>query len=56
MMREVRPALRSALSAMKPRPTILIVDLFGTESMPIADEFDMLKYIYIASNVWFLAL
>lgn len=56
IMREARPAIRSAISASKPRPTVLIVDLFGTESIPIADEFDMLKYVYVASNAWFLAL
>uniref|UniRef100_A0A2N9EFL6 Glycosyltransferase n=1 Tax=Fagus sylvatica TaxID=28930 RepID=A0A2N9EFL6_FAGSY len=56
MMREVRSSLRSAISAMKQRPTVLIVDLFGTESLSIGDEFDMLKYLYCASNAWFLAL
>jgi coniferyl-alcohol glucosyltransferase len=56
MMREARPAIRSAISALKPRPTVLIVDLFGTESFPIADELDMLKYVYFPTNAWFLAL
>lgn len=56
MMREVRPAFRSSISAMKSRPTILIAELFGTEFFPIADEFKMLKYFYIASNAWFLAM
>ena len=56
MMREVRPAFRSSISAMKSRPTILIADLFGTEFFPIAYEFQMLKYVYIASNAWFLAM
>ncbi|KAM4118095.1 hypothetical protein ACB094_02G174800 [Castanea mollissima] len=36
MMREVRPNLRSSISSMKPRPTVLIVDFFGTESLPVA--------------------
>lgn len=56
MMREVRPNLRSSISSMKLRPTVLIVDFFGTESLPIADEFDMLKYVYFPSNAWFVAL
>lgn len=56
MMREVRPSLRSSISSMKRRPTVLIVDFFGTESLPIADEFDMLKYVYFPSNAWFVAL
>ncbi|BFG39060.1 hypothetical protein CerSpe_253340 [Prunus speciosa] len=39
MMREIRPAFRSAILAKdSPRPNILIVDLFGTESLPIGDE------------------
>ncbi|KAK1587694.1 hypothetical protein Q3G72_015935 [Acer saccharum] len=54
-MHESLPALRSAISGMKIRPTALIVDLFGTGAMPIADEFEMLKYVFIASNAWFLA-
>jgi coniferyl-alcohol glucosyltransferase len=56
MMREARPAIRSAISAWNPRPTLLIVDLFGTESLAIADELEMPKYVYVASNAWFLAL
>ncbi|XP_059456436.1 anthocyanidin 3-O-glucosyltransferase 5-like [Corylus avellana] len=56
MMREALPAIRSAISAWNPQPTMLIVDLFGTESLPIADELDMPKYVYVASNAWFLAL
>ncbi|KAH7566449.1 hypothetical protein ACOSP7_022940 [Xanthoceras sorbifolium] len=55
MMRESLPALRSAISAMSLRPTALIVDLFGSEAMVIADELKMLKYVFIASNAWFLS-
>lgn len=55
MMRESLPALRSSISAMKPRPIALFADLFGTEAFQIADELEMLKYLYIASNAWFLA-
>lgn len=56
MMREALPKLRSAMSMMKFRPTVLIVDLFGTEAMVIADEFNMLKYAFMTSTAWFLAL
>ncbi|KAJ0041460.1 hypothetical protein Pint_28229 [Pistacia integerrima] len=56
MMHESLPLLRSAISAMTIRPTALIVDLFGTEAMAIADEFEMLKYVFIASNAWFFAV
>ncbi|OMO84286.1 UDP-glucuronosyl/UDP-glucosyltransferase [Corchorus olitorius] len=57
MMRESLPGLRCTISSMtKSRPTALIVDLFGTEALPIADEFKMLKYVFIASNAWFLAI
>ncbi|CAK9155287.1 unnamed protein product [Ilex paraguariensis] len=56
MMRAVLPGLRSTIAAMNPRPDVLIVDLFGTEALPVADEFDMPKYVYIASTAWFTAL
>ncbi|KAK2986849.1 hypothetical protein RJ640_011074 [Escallonia rubra] len=55
MMREARPGIRSAISSMNPRPEVLIVDLFGTESFQIADEFHMLKYVYITCTAWFFA-
>ncbi|KAA8531816.1 hypothetical protein F0562_006467 [Nyssa sinensis] len=56
MMRQSISNLRSAITAMKSRPTVLIVDLFGTESLVIADEFEMLKYVYVPSNAWFVAM
>ncbi|KAJ6288501.1 hypothetical protein OIU76_024478 [Salix suchowensis] len=56
MMREALPKLRSAILAMKFCPTVLIVDLFGIEAIEIADEFNMLKYAFITSTAWFLAL
>lgn len=56
IMRTCRPSLRSSISSMKNRPSLLIVDLFGTESLSIADELDIPKYVYIASNARFLAL
>lgn len=57
MMRESLPGLRSAISSMKPfPPTALIVDLFGTKALRVADEFKMLKYVFIASNAWLLGI
>ncbi|XP_030529621.2 anthocyanidin 3-O-glucosyltransferase 5-like [Rhodamnia argentea] len=55
MMREARPAFRSALAAMESRPDVLIVDLFGTEHLCIGDELGVPKYVYVPSNAWFLA-
>lgn len=55
-MRSSLPAIRSAVSALKFRPTTLIVDIFGTEAFTVADEFRMAKYVFVASNAWFLAL
>ncbi|KAF7851547.1 hypothetical protein BT93_L3663 [Corymbia citriodora subsp. variegata] len=56
MMREAQPAFRSALMAMEAQPDVLIVDLFGTEHLCIGDELGIPKYVYIATNAWFLAL
>lgn len=56
MMRQALPSLRQAISAMRFRPTALIVDLFGTEAFAIAEELNMLKYVFITSTAWFLAL
>ncbi|KAJ9177151.1 hypothetical protein P3X46_012397 [Hevea brasiliensis] len=56
MMREIRPAFRSAVFALKFRPAAIIVDIFGTESLQVAKELGIPKYVYMASNAWFLAL
>lgn len=56
MMRETRPRIRSAISAMNHRPDALIVDLFGSELLPIAEEFCMPRYIFVTSTAWFVAL
>lgn len=56
MMREIRPAFLSALRHMAFPPTMLIVDLFGTESLPVGDELGIPKFVYVASNAWFLSL
>ncbi|GAV69188.1 UDPGT domain-containing protein [Cephalotus follicularis] len=55
MMREIKPALRSAISTLKVPPTALIVDLFGTEALVIAHEFKIPKYVFIPTHAWFIA-
>ncbi|PWA42994.1 UDP-glucuronosyl/UDP-glucosyltransferase [Artemisia annua] len=56
MMREARQSIRSAISAMTPHPHVLICDLFSSESLPIAEEFHMQKYVYVPCLPRFLAL
>ncbi|XAR73898.1 Anthocyanidin 3-O-glucosyltransferase [Bertholletia excelsa] len=56
MMRAAKPAVRSALSNMKPRPTMFVSDIFGTESFDIVDEFRVPKYVFCTSTSWFTAL
>ncbi|KAF9678360.1 hypothetical protein SADUNF_Sadunf07G0026800 [Salix dunnii] len=56
MMRETLPSLRSAILALKSPPTALIVDLFGTEAFAVAEELNMLKYVFDTSTAWFLAI
>ncbi|KAF8014257.1 hypothetical protein BT93_H0178 [Corymbia citriodora subsp. variegata] len=55
MMHEALPSLRAAISTMRARPTALVVDLFGTEALAVAEKFNMLKYVFIASTARFLA-
>ena len=55
IMREICPTLRSSISAMKLSPTALFVDIFGTPVLDVADEFHMLKYVFV-SSAWPLAL
>ncbi|XP_073128095.1 anthocyanidin 3-O-glucosyltransferase 5-like [Henckelia pumila] len=56
MMREAVPLVRSAVAAMDRRADALFVDLFGSESLQIAVEFNIPKYVYCTSTAWFLAL
>ncbi|XP_031384779.1 anthocyanidin 3-O-glucosyltransferase 5-like [Punica granatum] len=56
MMREARPAFKAALSALAVCPDVLILDLFSTEHFIIGDELRIPKFVYVASNAWFLAL
>ncbi|KAK9669932.1 hypothetical protein RND81_13G164900 [Saponaria officinalis] len=56
MVRGALPTLRSSISEMVVKPTAIIVDQFGIEAVKVlAEEFDVLKYVFIASNAWFLA-
>ncbi|KAK7368252.1 hypothetical protein VNO80_10276 [Phaseolus coccineus] len=56
VMREAKLAIRSNLSEITPRPSALIVDIFGTEAIPIARELNIISYVYVASHAWMLAL
>ncbi|KFK28349.1 hypothetical protein AALP_AA8G504500 [Arabis alpina] len=56
IMHEVVPALRSKIASMHQKPTALIVDLFGTDALCLAREFNMLTYVLIAANARFLGV
>ncbi|OMO84288.1 UDP-glucuronosyl/UDP-glucosyltransferase [Corchorus olitorius] len=56
MMLESLPFVRSEIANMEFRPTALVVDMFGTDALGIADEFNMLKFTFIASNAWFFSV
>ncbi|CAJ1978552.1 unnamed protein product [Sphenostylis stenocarpa] len=55
-MREAKPAIRSILSEITPRPSALIVDVFSTEAIQIARELKIMNYVFVASHAWMLAL
>ncbi|KAJ8431589.1 hypothetical protein Cgig2_025631 [Carnegiea gigantea] len=55
MVSAALPNLRSSIASMKIKPAALIVDLFATEAIKIAEEFNMKKYVFVASNARFLA-
>ncbi|KAI3893102.1 hypothetical protein MKX03_015672 [Papaver bracteatum] len=48
--------LKSAILALEHRPTVLIVDIFGTDAFELADELGMLKYVFITTTAMFTAL
>nr|UTO68652.1 UDP-glucosyltransferase 1 [Isatis tinctoria] len=56
MMRETIPTIRSKIEEMQHKPTALIVDLFGLDALRLGGEFNMLTYVFIASNARFVAL
>ncbi|KAK9011777.1 hypothetical protein V6N11_039859 [Hibiscus sabdariffa] len=55
-MRRSLSFLRTEISKMEILPIALVVDLFGTGALVVADEFNMLKFVLIASNAWFIAV
>ncbi|XP_057457308.1 anthocyanidin 3-O-glucosyltransferase 5-like [Lotus japonicus] len=55
-MRAAVPAIRAALSTMQLRPSAFIVDIFGTDSLPVAAELNIRKFVYVTSHAWFLSL
>ncbi|GLT70325.1 hypothetical protein SLA2020_424130 [Shorea laevis] len=55
-VREIKPALRSALSALESPPTALILHHLAFDCFEIADEFEIPKFVYVSPNAWFLAL
>ncbi|CAH2051318.1 unnamed protein product [Thlaspi arvense] len=56
-MRAMKPALRDAVKSMNRKPTVMIVDFFGTGLMSVAEDVGVRdKYVYIPSQAWFLAL
>ncbi|PRQ32673.1 putative anthocyanidin 3-O-glucosyltransferase [Rosa chinensis] len=56
IMLDARSSLRSAISAMELRPAAMIVDLFSTAVLTVAQEFHMLKYVTLVSCAWPLTL
>ncbi|KAL4601235.1 hypothetical protein ACB092_11G258400 [Castanea dentata] len=55
LMHEILPTVRSSISALKHNPTALVVDIFGTPLLEVADQFHMLKYVFV-SSAWSNAL
>ncbi|OVA18657.1 UDP-glucuronosyl/UDP-glucosyltransferase [Macleaya cordata] len=55
-VRKSLPVLKSTIMAMEHRPTVLIVDIFGTDAFDLADELGMLKYVFITTTAKFTAL
>nr|XP_004233506.1 anthocyanidin 3-O-glucosyltransferase 5 [Solanum lycopersicum] len=56
MVREALPGIRSVIASMNHRLDALIVDIFGTQILPIAQEFNIAKYVFHTTSAWALAL
>uniref|UniRef100_A0A3Q7EZ04 Uncharacterized protein n=1 Tax=Solanum lycopersicum TaxID=4081 RepID=A0A3Q7EZ04_SOLLC len=56
LVREALPEIHSGIASMNHRLDALIVDIFGTQILPIAEEFNIPKYVFHPSNAWSLAL
>ncbi|KAG7579627.1 UDP-glucuronosyl/UDP-glucosyltransferase [Arabidopsis thaliana x Arabidopsis arenosa] len=56
-MRAMKSKVRDAVESMKRKPTVMIVDIFGTGLMSVADDVGLTaKYVYIPSHAWLLAV
>ncbi|CAN7101177.1 unnamed protein product [Brassica rapa subsp. narinosa] len=59
MMRatKTKTAVQDAVKSMNRKPTVMIVDIFGTGLMSIADDIGVnATYVYVPSHAWFLAV
>ncbi|XP_009608461.2 anthocyanidin 3-O-glucosyltransferase 5-like [Nicotiana tomentosiformis] len=56
MVREALPKIHSTIASMTHCPDALIVDIFCTQILPIAEEFKISKYAYHPTTAWTLAL
>ncbi|KAL0788987.1 hypothetical protein Bca101_005233 [Brassica carinata] len=59
MMRatKTKTAVQDAVKSMNRKPTVMIIDIFGTGLMSIADDIGVnATYVYVPSHAWFLAV
>ncbi|CAA7035799.1 unnamed protein product [Microthlaspi erraticum] len=57
MMREALPQIKSAFMELEPRPSVIVVDLLGTEALAVAKELQIMKkHVLVTTSAWFLAL
>lgn len=56
IVHETLHVVKSAISAKKHILDALIVDLFCTEALSIAKEFELPNYVFVPTNAWFTAL
>ncbi|CAL5197430.1 unnamed protein product [Lathyrus oleraceus] len=55
-MRHSLPSIKSTLTNLSIPPSALIVDIFGTEALTLAQQLNIPKFVYVASHAWFLSL
>ncbi|KZV57942.1 anthocyanidin 3-O-glucosyltransferase 5-like [Dorcoceras hygrometricum] len=56
IMQEAVPLVRSAIAAMDRRPDAFVVVHFGLDSLRVAAELNIPKYVLFTTTAWFLAL
>ncbi|XP_019154673.1 PREDICTED: anthocyanidin 3-O-glucosyltransferase 5-like [Ipomoea nil] len=56
LVRAALPGVRSALMKQCRRLDALVVDFFCTEALPMADELNLPKFVYVPTNARFTAL